>query len=86
MKAQTEPRNGHSYNSYILTYVDNVLIIHHDAMTTLKSIDKYFKLKPESMGDPDMYLGAKLRYHQAESGVWCWMLSPAKYVQEAAKN
>ena len=34
-------------------------------MTTLKLIDKYFKLKPESMGDPDMYLGAKLRYLQA---------------------
>ena len=30
MKAQTDPRNGHSYYSYILTYVDDVLIIHHD--------------------------------------------------------
>lgn len=33
-----------------------------------------------------MYLGAKLRYHQAENGVWCWTLSPAKYVQEAVRN
>ena len=55
-------------------------------MTTLMKIDKYFKLKPSSIGDPDIYLGAKLKYTRAENGVWCWTLSPSKYVQEARKN
>jgi len=49
-------------------------------------VDKYFKLKPSSIGDPNVYLGAKLKYTQADNGVWCWTLSPSKYVQEACKN
>ena len=74
------------YYSYILCYVDDVLVVHHDAMTTLMKIDKYFKLKPSSIGDPDIYLGAKLKYTRAPNGVWCWTLSPSKYVQEVCKN
>ena len=80
MKPDTDP-DGDKYYSYILCYVDDVLVLHHGAMTTLMKIDKYFKLKPSSIGDPDIYLGAKLKYTRAENGVWCWTLSPSKYVQ-----
>ena len=66
--------------------MDDVLVVHHDEMTTLMKIDKYFKLKPSSIGDPDIYLGAKLKYTRAENGVWCWTLSPSKYVEEACNN
>ena len=85
MKPEISP-DGDEYYSYILWYVDDVLVVHHDAMTTLMNIDKYFKLKPSSIGGPDTYLGAKLKYTRAENGVWCWTLSPSKYVQEACKN
>ena len=61
-------------------------MVNHDAMTALMNIEKYFKLKPSSIGDPDIYLDAKLKYTCAENGVWCWTLSPSKYVQEACKN
>ena len=54
------------YYSYILCYVDDVLVVHHDVMTTLMKIDKYFKLKPSSIGDPDIYLGAKLNVRVAD--------------------
>ena len=74
------------YYSYILCYVNDVLVVHHDAMTTLMKIDKYLKLKPSSIGDPDIYLGAKLKYTRAPNGVWCWKLIPSKYVQEVCKN
>ena len=43
-------------------------------------------MKPSSIGDLDIYLGAKLKYTRAANGVWCWTLSPSKYVQEACKN
>ena len=85
MKPETDP-DGDKYYSYILCYVDYVLVVHHDAMTTLMNIDKYFKLKSSYIGDPDIYLGAKLKYNRAPNGVWCWTLSPSKYVQEACKN
>ena len=70
----------------ILCYVDDILCIHHDAMTVLKRINKYLPLKPDSVGDPDMYLGAKLRQTELTNGVWAWALSPSKYVNQAVKN
>ena len=66
--------------------MDDLLVVHHDAMKTLMNIDKYFKLKPSSIVDPDIYLGAKLKYTRAANGVWCWTLSLSKYVQETFKN
>ena len=85
MKPEIDPDRD-KYYSYILCYVDYVLVLHHDAMTTLMKIDKYFKLKPSSIGDPEIYLGANLKYTLAANGVWCWTLSPSKYVQEACKK
>ena len=41
MKPEIDP-DGDKYYSYILCYVDDVLVVHHDAMTTLMNIDKYF--------------------------------------------
>ena len=49
-------------------------------------IDKYFKLKPSSIGDPYIYLVAKLKYTRAPNGVWFLTLSLSKYFQEAWKN
>ena len=36
----------------------------HDAMSVLDRINKHLPLKPTSVGDPDIYLGAKLRETQ----------------------
>jgi hypothetical protein len=44
-------------------------------------------MKPESMGDPDIYLGCnKLRKQTLTNGVEAWLQSPSKYSQEAVKN
>ena len=48
---------------------------------TLMKMDKYFKLEPSYIGDPEIYLGAKLNYTRVANSVWCWTLSPSKYVQ-----
>ena len=58
-KSQT--RNGSEYYSYILCYVDDIVVIHENARPVLDRIDKFMKLKASSIGDPDIYLGAKLR-------------------------
>lgn len=49
-------------------------------------MDKYFKLKPDSLGDPDVYLGAELWEMQMKNGVWAWALSLTKYVHQAVKD
>ena len=80
-KSEGRTDDGHEYYSYIICYVDDILVIHHDSLTILKIIDSYFNLKPNCKGDPDMYLGAKGKIMTLEHGTWCWYLSPSKYVQ-----
>ena len=73
------------YYSYILCYVDDILVIHRDSLSILKIIESYFKLKPTSIGDSDIYFGAKTKMNLA-NGTWCWTLSPSKYVQESVRK
>ena len=58
------------YYAYVLIYVDDVMVIHHDDEGIIISIDKYFKLEPISIGDPNIYLGAKLSKMRLNNGVW----------------
>ena len=53
---------------------------------SLYEIDKYFPMKKGSIGDPDIYLGSKLRQVTLCNGVKAWSASPSKYVQEAVSN
>ena len=86
LKPMVRPSDGLEYYSYVLCYVDDVLAIGHDAEDVLKKIDKYFGLKPGSLGDPKQYLGAKLRKMRMSNGVWAWAFSPSQYVQESVRN
>jgi hypothetical protein len=43
-------------------------------------------MKPDSVGKPDLYLGAKVSSVQLPNQVDAWGLSPTKYVTEAIKN
>ncbi len=86
LKAVTRPEDNVHYYTYILFYVDDILCIHHDPMSVMKEINGYLPLKPSSVGDPDIYLGAKLKETQLPNGVMAWGLSPSKYVVQAVKN
>ena len=57
------------------------MVIHHDSLSILKRNDSYFKLKPSSIGDPDIYLGAKVNKTTLVNGTWFWSMIPFKYVQ-----
>ncbi len=61
------------------------MCIHDNPESVLSKIDEYFLLKPNSIGEPDLYLGAKLMLMQLENCLWGWGLSPSKYEQEATK-
>jgi len=65
----------------VLLYVDNILVIHHDATDVLLHLDKNFKTKPGSIGDPDVYLGATIKQMRLANGVMAWARSPSKYVR-----
>ena len=55
-------------------------------MAVLGKINDYLPLKPDSVGDPDIYLGAKLKQTRLENGVWAWTLTLSKYMNKAVKN
>ncbi len=59
----------------------DILCIHE----VIKAPNKYFLLKHDSVGTPDIYLGAKLKLMQIDSGVKVWGINPSKYVQKAVK-
>ena len=86
IKPEIRPEDGFEYYAYALLYVDDILIVNHDGEGALKTIHKYFPMKAESMGDPEYYLGAKVRKYQLPNGVRAWALCPSKYVQEAVQN
>ena len=73
-KAAIRPEDGFEYYSYLVVYVDDILSINHDALAVLSEIDKYLKMKRGSIGDPDFYLGAKLRKTKLSNGVEAWGL------------
>ena len=85
-KRKYHPEGKFEYYSYALLYIDDVLGMDHDAESVLRDIDKFFKMKAGSIGDPDMYLGCKLATVMLANGVQAWSLLPSKYVQEAVKT
>ncbi len=85
-KAETRPADSFRYYSYILCYVDDISCVHHDPMSVLNLINGYMPLKPSLVGDPDIYLGAKLKLTQLDKGIWAWGLNPSKYVAQAVRN
>lgn len=78
--------DGEEYYEYMLLYVDDCLCVSERARDALMQIDKYFKMKPESIGPPKIYLGGTVSQVVLENGVTAYAFSSSKYVQEAIKN
>jgi hypothetical protein len=84
LKPKTRP-DGFQHHLCVLCHVNDVLEIHHNAMTQTQQISKQSPLKAGSLGDPNICLGAKLRKATLENGFEAWTMSPSKHVQEAVK-
>ncbi len=67
----------------MLLYVDDVLVVHHDATDVLLRLDKFFKMKPGLIGDHDVYLDVTIKQMclANANGVMAWASSPLKYVR-----
>ena len=83
---KSQNQYGIDYYSYILCFVDDIMVVQHDARPILDRMDKFMKLKEISVGDPEIYLGAKLKKVQMDNDIWCQSISPSNYVQEAVPN
>ena len=78
--------DGRRYYEYMLLYTDDCLAVSKHPREVLLEIDKYFPMKPASIGPPKIYLGAKISKVQLPNGVNVYAMSMSQYVQEAVKN
>ena len=72
MKPMVMTDDRFNYYAHVLIYVDDVMVIYHDAESVLRRIDKYFKLKQSLIGDPEIYFWTKLKKMRLDNGVWAW--------------
>ena len=85
LKEQTD-KKGRQYYSYILCYVDDLLVVYHNPKQIIDRINSLLPLKPDSVGPPEIYLMAKLKKKTFEDVTLAWSLSSANYVQQAVRN
>ena len=84
---EAKRNDGSIYWEYVLLYVDDCLCISEDPESIIRNeIGNYFKVKEASIGEPDIYLGGKVRKVELETGVERWAFSSSQYVQEACRN
>ena len=85
MRSETRT-DGQDYYEYILLYVDYCLCISENPKPALLQVDKYFPVKPVSLGPPKNYLGGTFSKIQLPNGVHAWAFSSSQYVHEAVKS
>jgi hypothetical protein len=71
----------------LLVYVDNVMAISHEPKILIDVIGEYYKVKPGSDKEPDIYyLGANVKKMQMPDGREVWATSPCDYIKNAIKT
>jgi hypothetical protein len=70
----------------LLVYVDDVLAISHEPKVLIDAIGEYYKVKPGSDKEPDIYLGANVKKVQMPDGSEVWATSPCDYIKNVIKT
>ena len=78
--------DGLDYYVYILLYVDDCLCISDNPKPVLLQFDKYFPIKPASLGPPKTYLGGTVSNIHLPNGVHAWVFIPSQYVHGSVKS
>ena len=75
------------YYEYLLVYVDDVMLVSHDPVPTMRKIGKRFEIKNDEIGPPKIYLGAGIcKVASDEDGSECWSMESQKYVKAAVQT
>jgi hypothetical protein len=78
-------RNSGTHYDMVLVYVDDILIFAKDPKVTMNELGKMYELKPDSVHEPDIYLGADMEKVQLPSGKVEWAMGSKTYVRNAVK-
>ena len=66
--------------------MDDVICMSRDAMSTMKGIQRNFKLKDDNIEEPETCLGAELSKMVTANGTECWSMSSGAYCKAAVTN
>ena len=78
--------DGFEYYEMVLVYVDDCLAIGENPRMMIDSIGEFYKVKPGSDKEPEIYLGANVEKVQMPDGREVWATSPRDYVKNAIKT
>ena len=81
LRRKAKRKTGEDYYELILVYVDDLLLVSDDPQPVLDEIDKRYKIKARSMGEPDVYLGAQIYRHNLPDGSWAYVSNAVKIVE-----
>ena len=82
MKPETNEA-GLAYWLYMLVYVDDCLCVHHDPDPVMEDLKSQYKLKGDSYGAPERYLGANVEVNQLDDGVQYWSMHAVDCLKES---
>ena len=64
--------SGFKYFTYILVYVDDILIMDKDISKHMDTLRDNYTVKPSSIGEPKLYLGANINKVFYPDGSYAW--------------
>ena len=78
--------DGSQYYSYVLVYVDDLLIIDKNPSRYMDMVKSDFTIKPGSVEIPSMYLGAEIGKVKYQDGSQAWTMSSEGYIKKVIAN
>ena len=78
-------KDGTKYYTYICIYVDDILICSENPKKYMDQLGTAFLLKPGSVDEPKVYLGADFRKKKLHNGSDIWITGANSYLKEAIK-
>ena len=79
-------KNGTAYYAYIPVYLDDILIIDKNPERFTSLLKENYTVKPSSIGEPKVYLGADIWKAYYSDGSYAWTMGLQSYVKEAFCN
>jgi hypothetical protein len=84
--------DGFEYYKMLLIYVDDILAVLHQPKVLIDAIGEYYKVKPDSDKEPEIYLGANVEKVQMPDGREVWathnnnIIFKKRYTTSFSKN
>eukprot|EP00934_Nitzschia_sp_Nitz4_P002319 Nitzschia sp. Nitz4//scaffold471_size5685//193//5616//NITZ4_009210-RA/size5685-processed-gene-0.1-mRNA-1//1//CDS//3329552692//2319//frame0 len=85
-RREATKENGFQYYEYILTYVDDCLIVSENPGQIINCLKHEFGYLLKDVGPPNRYLGATTGQRKLDNGQTAWYMSASLYLGKAIKE